>query len=571
MKHIRWQLLIALVGIAFLGVLLGYLALDTASVARPDWGGTYIEGIAGRPNAINPIFSQYNDVDRDIAALVFTGLTRSSEGGKVQPDLATDWAISPDGLVYTFTLRSDVYWHDGAPFTADDVLYTLHAIQDPAYNAPPDLGAFWRTVSITATNATTIRFQLTQPYAPFLDYTTIGILPAHLLEEVPPGELFQSPFNRHPIGTGPFQIAEVTTSRITLDANPRFYGTRPYLARLQLRFYPDYESVFAAYLREEVEGIGRILPAYLPKAREISRLKLYSAQIAGYSLIYLNLSKPAFQDKAVRQALLYAIDRQRLIGNLQGQGILATSPIGPKSWAYAAALPTFPFDRDKARALLDGAGWRDDNNDGIREKEQSVLSFVLTTPDEPTRVALANEIAQGWQAIGVKATVQPVPASLLVPNVLRPRQFDAVLYEWRTLSNDPDQYENWHESQIPSASNLGQNYSGLKDRDLSEALEAARRTNDLAKRIELYRVFQERFTDLVPALLLYYPVYTYGIDARVNNVHPAPMLTPSDRFHNVTQWYVKTTRVVFSVAAGEPTLAPTPTTRLPIPSATPAP
>ncbi|MBM3131031.1 MAG: peptide ABC transporter substrate-binding protein [Chloroflexi bacterium] len=574
MRHIRWQLLIAFVGVTFLSVLLAYLAFSTTLIERPDAGGTYIEGIAGRPNTINPIFSQYNDADRDIVALVFSGLTRADENGTLQPELATRWTISPDGLLYTVTLRADVVWHDGAFFSADDVLYTIHALQDPAYKGPPDLGAFWRTVAVARVDDLTIRFQLTQPYAPFLDYTTIGILPAHLLKDVPPAELFQHPFNRRPIGTGPFHVIESTAGQITLEANPRFYGARPYLNRVILKFYPDHESVFAAYTRAHVEGIARVLPAYLPKARAIDQLKLYHARIAGYSLVYLNLSKPAFQDKAVRQALLYAIDRQRLIDHsLQGQGRLASSPIAPDTWAYNPAAPIYPFDPERAKALLDGAGWRDPNNDGTREKDRVELAFNLIAPDDPTRLALANEIVKQWQAIGVKAAVQPVPTSLLVQNVLRPRQFDAVLYEWRTLSNDPDQYENWHESQIPSPTSFGQNYSGLRDRDLSEALETARRTNDHGKRTEAYRKFQERFADLTPALLLYYPIYTYGVDARVREVKLAPLLTASDRFRNIAQWYLKTKRIAFSADASEPTRAPTGTRVLPprLPTATTTP
>lgn len=564
MKHIRWQLLIALVGVAFLSAVLAYLAFNTALVERPDYGGTYIEGIAGRPNTINPIFSQYNDVDRDIAALVFTGLTRADENGVLKPELATRWTISPDGLVYTFTLRSDVVWHDGVLFSADDVLYTIHAIQDPGYRGPPDLGAFWRTVAVTRPDDLTVRFQLTQPYAPFLDYTTIGILPAHLLKDTPSAELFQNSFNRRPIGTGPFQVAEVTAGQITLDAYPRFYADRPYLGRLILKFYPDYESVFAAYARSEIEGIARVMPTYLTKARAFDHLTLYNARITGYSLIYLNLSKPAFQDKAVRQALLYAMDRQRIVNDLlQGQGLLASSPVEPGTWAYDSAVPVYPFDPEKAKALLDSAGWRDTNNDGTREKDRVELAFNLITPDDPVRVALAGEIVKNWQAIGVKAAVQAVPTSLLVQNVLRPRQFDAVLYEWRTLSNDPDQYENWHQTQIPGSTGLGQNYSGLNDRDISETLETARKTNDQGKRVELYRKFQELFAERVPALLLYYPVYTYGVDTFVRGVQLAPLLTASDRFRNIAQWYIKTKRIAFSVESGEPTLAPTRTRVLP--------
>lgn len=570
MKHIRWQVLIALVGIAFLSVVLAFLALGTNMEERPDYGGTYTEGIAGRPNAINPIFSEYNDVDRDLASLIFTGLTRADENGILQPDLASEWTISPDGLIITFTLRTDVRWQDGVGFTADDVLFTIHAIQDPAYKGPPDLAAFWRTVAVTQTDAATVRFQLTQPYAPFMDYTTIGMLPAHLLKDVPPAELFQNQFNRHPVGTGPFQLTELTADHAFLDVNPQFYGQRPYLSRIQFKFYPDYESVFAAYNRDEVEGISRILPQYLQKASPLNNLKLYNARLAGYTLILLNLSKAPFQDKQIRQALLYAIDRQHLINDvLQGQGLLANSPIEPGTWAYDDALNPYPYDLDKATALLDAAGWKDTNSDGIREKDQQPLAFTLTTTDDPTRVALANEIAKAWQAIGVKAAVQPVPASLLVQNVLRPRQFDAVLYEWRTLSNDPDQYENWHQTQIPAGSGPGQNYSGLDDRDISEALEAARKTNDQSKRADLYRQFQELFADRVPALLLFYPVYTYGVDSRVRGVRLAPMLLASDRFRNVSQWYLKTKRVLPGSPVEEPTRPPAVEPSTPVPPVPP--
>jgi peptide/nickel transport system substrate-binding protein len=579
MKHIRWQVLIALVGIAFLSVVLGYLALNTTFEERPDYGGTYTEGIAGRPNAINPIFSQYNDVDRDLASLIFTGLTRADENGVLQPDLASHWTISPDGLIITFTLRPDVRWQDGARFSADDVLFTIHSIQDPAYKGPPDLAAFWRTVAVTTTDATTIRFQLTQPYAPFMNYTTIGILPAHLLKDVPPGEMFQNQFNRHPLGTGPFMLTELTADHAFLDANPYFYGQRPYLSRIQFKFYPDYESIFAAYNRQEVEGISRILPPYLPKAENLPQLKLYNSRLAGYTLVLLNLSKPQFQDKQVRQALLYAIDRQHIINDvLQGQALVANSPIEPGTWAYDSALNPYPYDVEKAKSLLDAAGWKDTNGDGLRQKDQQTMSFTLITTDDPTFAAIANEIAKEWQAVGVKATVQPVPASLLVQNILRPRQFDAVLYEWRTLSNDPDQYENWHQTQIPSGNNgLGQNYSGLDDRDISEALEAARKTNDQATRAKLYVQFQELFADRVPGLLLYYPVYTYGVDAVVHGVQLAPMLMASDRFRNIAEWYLKTKRVVPGATVEQPTrppiiepteVSPTPTES---PTETPAP
>ncbi|MBI3742007.1 MAG: peptide ABC transporter substrate-binding protein, partial [Chloroflexi bacterium] len=474
MKHIRGQVIIALTGVALLSAILIFLAASTDTIERPDFGGTHIEGVAGKPSAINPIFSEYNDVDRDLTALIFTGLTRADENGRIQPDLATRWTVSPDGLVYTFTLRADVRWHDGERFDAQDVLSTISAIQAPDSKAPPALSIFWRTVAVTRVDSLTLRFQLTQAYAPFLEFTTIGILPAHLLKDVSSADLAAQPFNRRPIGTGAFQFLEATGDSLTLEANPSYYGARPYLARIQFKFYPDYESVFAAFNRGEVEGVSRILPSYLTKARATTNLKMYTTRLSGYTLIFLNLSKAPFQDKQVRQALLSAIDRTHLVNDiLLGQGIVAASPIEPGSWANDSSIKPYPYDIAKANQLLDAAGWSARGADGTRQKDGRAFAFTLHTNDDPTRIALVQEIAKAWQNVGVKAVIQPMPPTQLVQNILRPRQFDAVLYEWRTLSSDPDQYENWHQTQIPGAANLGQNYSGLNDRDISEALEAA--------------------------------------------------------------------------------------------------
>lgn len=554
MTHIRWQALIALIGIAFLSAVLGLLGLTTNAVERPDYGGTYVEGVVGRPSIINPIYLQ-TDADRDLASLVFNGLTRSDETGAIKPDLAAHWSVSTDGLVYTFTLRSDVRWQDNARFDAEDVLFTIHAIQEPAYRASPDLAAFWRTVAVTKVDSLTIRFQLTQVYAPFLQYTTIGILPTHVLKDFAPQDLLQHSFNHKPIGTGPFRVTEFSTDSVLLDANARYYGTKPFLSRIQLRFYPDYDSIFTAYTKNQLQGISRVLPNNIARARSLANLRTFNARIAGYTLVYLNLSKPMFQDVRVRQALFYAIDRRHLVDDLlQGQGLIATSPIEPESWAYASGLNAYAFDAERAKSLLDLAGYKD-SGDGVRKKDQAALVFTLVTNDDPTRVALANEIAKNWQAIGVRAAVQSVPTVQIVQNVLRPRQFDAVLYEWRTLSNDPDQYENWHQLQISGATSAGQNFSGLNDRDISEVLEAARRANDSTKRTELYRRFQELFSERVPALILYYPVYTFGIDVRVRGVQLAPLLTPSDRFRNLAQWFLKTKRITSNIP---PLPTPTP-------------
>lgn len=547
MAHIRWQTLIAVLGIVFLGTLLAYLAFSVSTVERPDYGGTFIEGIAGQPNIINPLFDQYNSADQDLATLIFNGLTRVDETGLIKPDLARKWDISPDGLIYTFSLRSDVQWSDGAPLSADDVLYTIQTVQASDYPGLSYISDLWRTVAITEVNPTAVRFQLSEPFSPFLDYTTIGLLPAHILKDVSAADLPQAPFNRHPIGTGPFILDELTVDHATLSPNPRSFGPRPYLGNLDFKFYPDAESLFAAFGRGEIEGISQIPPENIIQARGTKSLTLYSARLSGYTLVFFNLDKVQFQQKEVRQALSYATNRQGIIDDvLHGQGLPGSGPIVSNSWAFDQEIKLYDYDPAKARALLDAGGWSDTNGDGVRQKGKDTLSFTLLTNDEdPTRAEIARQLAKEWKAVGADVQVKLVSSASLVQDALRPRDFDAVLFGFQ-LPADPDPYPLWNSTQMPSESDSGQNYSGWQNRDADELLEQARRIDDQARRTELYRQFQVMFMDQVPALILYYPVYTYAVDSRIHGIQLGPLIQPSERFNNIAQWYLKTKRVIVS-------------------------
>jgi peptide/nickel transport system substrate-binding protein len=549
-KHFRWQVVIILLGIALLGSLLAYLTFTFATVIVPGAGGTYVEGLAGAPQYLNPILCQYNQVDRDICSLVFNGLTRLNERGEVVPDLAERWDISDDCLAYTFHLRRDVLWHDEVPFSSDDVVFTVEAMQSPGYRGTPYLAELWRSVEVVKVDSHTVKFTLQQPFAPFLHYTTVGILPAHLLGDVPAESLPNDPFNLHPIGTGLFKVEEVNTEHALLRANPLFYGPQPYLNKIEFRFYPNHEGVLSAYERGEVQGISRVLPEDLPRAVEASSgLQLFSARLPGYTLLFLNLQRPElpfFQDKRVRQALLYAIDRQELIDRvLQGQALVAHSPILPETWAYENGVARYEHDPERARNLLEEAGWHTptpssgEGDESVREKAEVELTFTLLTDDDPLHAELGREIVHQWEAIGVKATLQTV-GSGLVSDYLVPREFDALLIDLE-LQGDPDPYPFWHSTQI---GNGGQNYAGFDSYEADTLLQEARCTHDLGTRAELYRRFQEIFADEVPSLLLYYPIYTYAVDAKVKGVQLGPMGDPSDRFRNVTEWYIVTKRVI---------------------------
>jgi peptide/nickel transport system substrate-binding protein len=569
-KYIRWPALLALLGIVLIAAVLLYVSMgrnvdlplsyptSSATTMVQRRGGTYIEGVAGYPRLINPLFSELNDIDRDLCALVFEGLTRVNEHNQIVPLLAERWQVSSDGLTYTFYLRDSVRWQDGEPFTADDVLFTTGVLQSPDFPGLPSLSELWRSVEVTQVDRYTVQFTLLEPYAPFLDYTTIGLLPKHILGKVPVTDLDQDPFNYAPVGTGLFRVQELTSDHILLSTSPYHHlWSSTQLDHVEFRFYPSYEDILTAYENGEVMGISRLLAQDMDRARGNPDLQLLSARLSGYSLIFLNLQNPDklfFQDLRVRQALLYALDRQALIdGVLGGQGFVIHSPIIPQSWAYTPEVRQYPYDPEQAKALLDRADWKlpdprqvtlgeiEPDDAMVRSKKGQMLEFVLLTNDVPDRVALAHAIADQWAAIGVRATVQSVSMSNLTQNYLTPRRFDAVLSQWQSLRPDPDPYPVWHSTQAVSA---GQNYSGFSNRDADEAIEVARQITDPVQRAELYKSFQVIFAEQVPSLLLYQAVYSYAVDKQVRNVQIAPMSDSSGRFSSIANWAVLENKVL---------------------------
>lgn len=545
-RYLRWQAVIALLGVILLAALLRYSAYNFTSVTVPERGGTLVEGMAGNPQYLNPLFSQYNQVDEVLCALLFNGLTRLDERGNVVPDLADTLTIAPDGLTYDFRLRSGLYWHDGVPVTAADVLFTIGAIQSDDFPGVSWLRMFWQAVEVSAPDGPdglAVRFQLQQPLATFLDYTTIGLLPAHLWEKVPVAEMMASQFNTRPVGTGPFQLSQITATRAELNANPRYHGPAPYLAGIKFRFYPDHQSLLPAYDRGEIDAISWVWPEDIPEASKRQDLQLFTAPLAGYTLVYLNLQNtnvPFFQETAVRQALLYALDRQALLDTLEnGQGLVAHTPILPGSWAYDPQVKQYEFNPEEAKRLLEEAGWADSDGDGVRDRDGIALRFVLLGKDQ----AWLDALSSAWTAIGVQAVPQAVTLAGLTRDFLAPRTFDAAIVSWE-LSGDPDPYPLWHSTQAQN----GQNFGGWSNRQADEASERARSINDRELRKSYYAQFQRVFTEEVPALLLYYPVYTYGVRSKIHNVQMGPLNSPADRFRAIADWYIVTKRITVSSA-----------------------
>jgi peptide/nickel transport system substrate-binding protein len=570
-KYIRWQVALTFFGIVLVGAVLFYVsrgrqtaepfefARSTQTTVLQTRGGTYVEGLVGLPQYINPLFSDLNEVDRDLCALVFEGLTQVDAHNQIAPLLAERWDVSQDGRVYTFYLRTSVRWQDGEPLTADDVLFTIAVLQSPDFPGLPSLSELWRSVDVKKLDPYTVQFTLLEPYAPFLDYTTVGLIPKHVLEDVPVAELDQHAFNYQPLGSGLFRVVELAAEYVTLEAN-RYHRhwEQTSLDRVEFRFYPSYEALLQAYEAGEILGISRVHARDIGLVRAHPDLQLLSARLSGYSLIFVNLDNPEtpfFQDKRVRQALMYALDRQALVDRvLGGQGLVIHSPIMPQSWAYKADIKLYAYDPAQAEALLEQAGWElvepdrlvlgDGARQGsaVRIKNGMPLEFSLLTNDLPDRVALAHAVADQWEAVGVWVHVRAVNMADLAEQYLIPRSYDAALLQWQSTPPDPDPYPVWHSTQVEA----GQNYGGFVDRDADEAIEVARLMADRGERTKLYHQFQDIFAEEVPAFLLYQAVYTFSVDERVRNVQIGPMHDPSGRFANVSDWAIATREVSLS-------------------------
>lgn len=557
--QIRWQILIILFGVVVVGILLTYLAVNYTTVLQPGRGGTYVEGLVGSPRYLNPLLSSYTEVDRTIVSLLFSGLTKLNARGEFEPDLARSWEVSPDGLSYTFNLRANAYWHDGTTVTVDDVLFTIRLLQDPEFPGPPELGAsLWKTVAVERVNPYVVRFTLPEPFAPFMDYTTVGILPVHILRGTRAADLPSSRFNLSPVGSGPFQMEEIAveadevTSLVLGQASRDFRRPKPYLGRVQFRFYPTRRKALDAYEEGIIQGISQILQSDLPRVRALPGLNLYSAQTAEYATVLLNLSQsglPFMLEREFRQALLLALDRQQIVDEaLAGQALVAHSPLIPGTWAHNPNVKRYEQDLDEATKLLseiDGF-WEVGSRDEWYLDDQRV-AFTLLTSAEPGRVRVARLLAEQWESLRISVTVA-ISSPLQVREALVSRDFDAILVHMM-LPGDPDPYPFWHETQIED----GQNYAGLAHRRISETLERARVTVNPERRRALYYEFQELFAEEVPALPMYVPVYTYGVDERIHNVQIGPLVHPADRFRTIADWWIVPRRVFVSeLAAGRP-------------------
>ncbi|MHB1132443.1 MAG: ABC transporter substrate-binding protein [Chloroflexota bacterium] len=531
--------LLALAAVAL--VTAGRWVYDSARV-EPERGGAYVEAVAGRPQYINPLLSQFNDVDRDLVALIFAGLTKIGDDGRAAPDLAESWDISADGKTYTFRLRADRQFHNGEPVTVEDVLFTVRLLQDPAFPGLPDTAAPWRGVVAQKASERSVSFTLPEPYGPFLELASLGILPAKAFTGMPASQLLEHPFNGSPVGAGPFKVKDASVQQVVLEPDPNHPGARGYLDQLTLRFYASARAAVTAVQQGEASGARAVPAEELARLQEDKRVAVTSVPMEGRAaVLFFNVTKAPLNDAAVRRAVSLAVDRQSLLSEaLGGQGRPAFGPIAPLSWAHKEAGQSAP-DLEQARALLEKAGWVDANADGLRERAGATLTIQLLSSEAQERQRVARALVTQLARVGVKVEVVTQPWEQLRDKHLATRDYTAALAEVWLPNRDPDVYAFWHSSQAAGGLNL----SGWRSTRADELLSQGRRAWREGSREDSYAEFQKLFAAEAPAVFLYYPQYNYVFNSEVKGASLSALLDPSERFRTFATWYSRTKKIFF--------------------------
>lgn len=548
MKKLRWQLLIIfLTGLA-VGILLineKPEATTSVDVPQPQQGGVYSEALVGSFQRLNPVLDYYNSVDRDIDRLIFSRLITFEERGIPKLELAETYGISQDGTIYNLTLKPDLKWHDGEALTTNDILFTINMIRDGEGVVPDDIRSFWADIDVKTLSDTTIQFRLPEPYAPFLDYLSFGIIPEHILGDLTFQEMINSNFNLQPIGSGSFAFDGLITENnqikgVILKANEDYFDGPPLIEQMVFRYYDNSEEALSAFQDGLVQGISEVNNEIINDVLVEDKLSLYTAREPKLSIIFLNLDNPEvpfFEDVNIRKALFSGLNRQKMVDRLlNSQAIIAEGPILPGTWAYYDGLTPVEFDQLTATQLIKDAGYvLGSENSTIRAKDGVELRFELLYPDDAFHAQLAEMIQQNWEELGTSVDIRGVAYSELIDSYLNPRSYQAVLIDLDLSSTpDPDPYPFWDQVQATG----GQNYSQWDNNVVSDYLEQARITTNLIDRSLFYRNFQVVFEEELPALPLYYPVYNFAVSSQVKGVTVGPMFDSSDRFMTVTNWYL---------------------------------
>ncbi len=541
---VSWMLLLVLLA----GVVVAQTrALNTYYLDfRPTSGGIYTEGVIGSFTNANPLYAVAG-VDKTISHLIFSGLLKYNEQNVLVGDLAKSWSVDESGRKYTVVLRDQLVWHDGKHLTAEDVLFTYQLIQHPDAKSP--LFISWRGVKVEAPDLKTVVFTLPNVLASFPHSLTNGLVPKHLLKDVPISQLRSANFNTsNPVGSGPFKWEEVevrgTTpeereERIALSRNDKYYAGAPKLQRFIVRTFRDDQRLLKSFEDKAINamvGLSSVPDSMEPGAN----ITAYSVPITGAVMVFFRISHEQLNDVRVRQALVRAVDTVALVNSLGYPAIAVDSPFLRSHDGYDRKLVQLETNIEEANRLLDEAGWLRGGN-GVRVKDGQLLSFTLQAQNNSEFTYVTQFLQKSWQAVGVQVKIEQQEEADF-QTIVRDHNYGALL-NGIGLGADPDVYAYWHSSQgaVQAADRL--NFSEYSSVSADQALEGGRTRIDPGLRAVKYQPFLEAWRNDAPALALYQPRLLYIVRGNLYNFDVKMVNSTSDRLGNVHNWMIRQAQV----------------------------
>lgn len=510
---------------------------DTFMVTIPSRGGSFSEALVGTPRFINPLLA-ISDSDRDLSSLVYSGLMREMPDGSIIPDLAQSYSVSTDTLTYTFTIKNSATFQDGAPVTADDVAFTVLKAEDPALKSPEF--ANWNGITVSVINPKEISFTLKQPYAFFIDNTTLGILPKHIWQNVSDDNFPFSDENTVPVGSGPYKVSSVlrdssgVPTQYEMSAFGNFALGTPYISSIDFKIFSSQGDAFDALKSGAVSAMANIDPSTMPLNVKGTDA-LVSPFTRVFGLFFNQNQNTLFADKSIRVALDESAPKQEIVQSvLDGFGVALDGPL-------PSSIDTASSSLSLASSTLFKDGWK--NVGGTLEKTSkktsTPLSFSISTGDIANLSATANILKETWGSLGAKVSVKVFDQSDLAQSVVETRSYDALLLGM-VVGNHPDLYAFWASSQ--------RNYPGLNVAEYTnvkadKVLSDMRQTSNVETQTKDEGQFLSYVASDTPAVFLYSPDFIYVVPSNIKNITLGPITLSADRFENIWQWYIDTEKV----------------------------
>lgn len=502
---------------------------------RPYNDNTLRLNLSAEPNLLNPILST-DSAASSVEAYIFNGLLVVNEDLELIPELASGYTINEAGTEYVFTLKKNIKWHDGEPFTAHDVKYTFETLLDPKTNTVrrSNFVINGNPIKIDVISNHKVKFVLPEPFSPFLVRISTSILPKHILEKE---DINTTEFNRNPIGTGPYKFKEWKSGQyIMLSKNESYFENEPKIDTVLFSVINDPNAALIALKKQEIYVAG-IPPKDIKSIKSESHIQTHQYYDLIYSYLAFNFNNTHFKDVRVRKAITHAIHKEAIVkGVLKGHGKAAALPSSHLLWSYPDTPITAPsFDIEKSKSLLKDAGYTLNEKTNVLEKNGTAFEFtIITNKGNKEREKTAQIIQQSLKLINIKVNLQIMEWSAflkIVNNPTPPKEFDAVILGW-SLSIEPDSYSIWHSSQYPK----GFNFIGYKNEKVDALLTQGRLETDQEKRKAIYKDMYTEIVNDAPYVFLYYPETTIGTNTLLKGLS-AP--GPSGLLNDKTKLYLE--------------------------------